>query len=49
MSEPKTYTADEIEKEHFYRRSEAEGLGRNPDRAQAEADEWKAQFQPVKP
>ena len=48
MSESKTYTAEEIKAEYDYRRSEAEGLGRNPERAQAEAEEWKAQFKPVK-
>ena len=48
MSEPKTYTAEEIKAEYDYRRTEAEGLGRTPERAQAEAEAWKAQFEPIK-
>ena len=48
MSEPKTYTADEIDREWQYRYDEAISLGRNPERAQAEAEAWKAQFKPVK-
>ena len=34
------FTATELQREHEYRRAEAEGLGRNPERAQKEADEW---------
>ena len=38
---------DAIQREYDYRRAEAEGLGRNPERAQAEANAWKAQFKPI--
>lgn len=34
------FTPDELQREHEYRMMEAEGLGRTPERAKQEADEW---------
>ena len=48
MSEPKTYTADEIKRECRHRYDEAIGRKCDPIRAMAEVAEWKAQFEPVK-
>jgi len=37
-------TPEELIREHEYRRLEAEGLGRTPERAKAEADAWLAKI-----
>ena len=36
------HTEAEIQREVAYRIAEAEGIGRNPERARAEAEAWKA-------
>ncbi len=36
------FTPEELKREYEYRLLEAEGLGRNPERAKAEADAWLA-------
>ena len=49
MSEPKTYTPDEMKRECRHRYDEALGRKCDPIRAMAEVAEWKAQFEQVKP
>jgi len=48
MSEPKTYTAEEIKRECRHRYDDSLARGCNPIRAMAEVAEWRKQFTPTK-